>query len=35
METSLAWDPQMYGGLDKIYIPSEKIWLPDVVLYNK
>ena len=31
----LSWDPSEYGGVDKIYVPSEEIWLPDIVLYNK
>ncbi|XKL62063.1 hypothetical protein PGB90_001896 [Kerria lacca] len=30
----LRWDPEEYGGLDRIYVPSELIWLPDIVLYN-
>ncbi|KAI3386914.1 hypothetical protein SNEBB_004262 [Seison nebaliae] len=30
----LKWDPKKYGGIDRMYLPSEKIWLPDVVLYN-
>lgn len=31
----LQWDPQEYGGIDMLYVPSENIWLPDIVLYNK
>ncbi|KAK6744893.1 hypothetical protein RB195_011546 [Necator americanus] len=30
----LTWDPEMFGNLTKIHIPHEKIWRPDVVLYN-
>ncbi|XP_011865803.1 PREDICTED: acetylcholine receptor subunit beta-like 2 isoform X2 [Vollenhovia emeryi] len=30
----LQWDPQEYGGIDMLYVPSENIWLPDIVLYN-
>ncbi|CAK9299887.1 unnamed protein product [Gordionus sp. m RMFG-2023] len=30
----LVWDPKEYGGVEKLHIPSEKIWLPDIVLYN-
>jgi hypothetical protein len=29
------WDPQEYGGVTELYVPSEHIWLPDIVLYNK
>ncbi|XP_070174356.1 acetylcholine receptor subunit alpha-like 2 [Littorina saxatilis] len=30
----LVWDPQDYNGLEILRIPCEKIWLPDIVLYN-
>ncbi|EYC06625.1 hypothetical protein Y032_0074g806 [Ancylostoma ceylanicum] len=30
----LVWDPRKFGNLTKIHIPHEKIWRPDVVLYN-
>lgn len=29
------WDPTEYGGVTELYVPSEHIWLPDIVLYNK
>ncbi|XP_045116269.1 acetylcholine receptor subunit alpha-L1-like [Portunus trituberculatus] len=28
------WDPDEYGGVEELYVPSEIIWLPDIVLYN-
>ena len=31
----LKWNPQEYGGVRTLYVPSERIWLPDIVLYNK
>lgn len=31
----LQWNPQEYGGIEMLYVPSENIWLPDIVLYNK
>jgi hypothetical protein len=31
----LTWKPSEYGGVDRLYVPSTKIWLPDIVLYNK
>lgn len=31
----LQWDPDAYGGLDAIRIPSSLVWRPDIVLYNK
>lgn len=30
----LRWDPEEYGGVEMLYIPSEHIWLPDIVLFN-
>ncbi|KAI1712800.1 neurotransmitter-gated ion-channel ligand binding domain-containing protein [Ditylenchus destructor] len=30
----LRWEPREYGGVDVLYVPSEMIWLPDIVLYN-
>ena len=30
-----SWDPAEYGGVTELYVPSEHIWLPDIILYNK
>ncbi|OXU25983.1 hypothetical protein TSAR_004107 [Trichomalopsis sarcophagae] len=30
----LRWDPEEYGGIEMLYVPSENIWLPDIVMYN-
>ncbi|KAG1653496.1 Acetylcholine receptor subunit alpha-like [Nymphon striatum] len=30
----LQWEPNEYGGVDSIHVPSEQIWRPDIVLYN-
>ncbi|XP_043792478.1 acetylcholine receptor subunit beta-like 2 isoform X2 [Apis laboriosa] len=30
----LKWNPEEYGGVEMLYVPSENIWLPDIVLYN-
>ncbi|XP_050563846.1 acetylcholine receptor subunit beta-like 2 isoform X4 [Spodoptera frugiperda] len=30
----LQWNPEDYGGVEMLYVPSEHIWLPDIVLYN-
>ncbi|KAK9880272.1 hypothetical protein WA026_010145 [Henosepilachna vigintioctopunctata] len=30
----LRWDPSEYGGVEMLYVPSEHIWLPDIVLFN-
>lgn len=31
----LRWEPEEYGGVEMLYVPSEHIWLPDIVLFNK
>nr|XP_039251729.1 neuronal acetylcholine receptor subunit beta-4-like isoform X1 [Styela clava] len=33
-DARLLWDPKMYGNITKLQLPSSKIWLPDIVLYN-
>nr|XP_028599703.1 neuronal acetylcholine receptor subunit alpha-3 isoform X1 [Podarcis muralis] len=30
----LKWNPEKYGGVQFIRVPSQKIWKPDIVLYN-
>lgn len=34
VDYKLRWDPADYGGVEKLYVPSEHIWLPDIVLFN-
>ena len=31
----LVWEPEDFGGVDLLHVPSTNIWLPDIVLYNK
>lgn len=33
-DVSLSWDPNTYGGIQSIDIPSSDIWLPKVYLMN-
>ncbi|XP_046437825.1 acetylcholine receptor subunit alpha-L1-like [Daphnia pulex] len=33
-DSKLTWDPEEYGGVRELMVPSEHIWLPDLVLYN-
>ncbi|KAI4880287.1 hypothetical protein NFI96_030724 [Prochilodus magdalenae] len=33
-DVNLHWNPDDYGGIRKIRIPSTDIWKPDLVLYN-
>ncbi|XP_002740880.1 neuronal acetylcholine receptor subunit alpha-3-like [Saccoglossus kowalevskii] len=30
----LVWDPDQFGGLTVLHVPSNMIWMPDIVLYN-
>lgn len=31
----LKWDKEEYDNLEMINIPSDLVWKPDIVLYNK
>lgn len=31
----LRWRPSDYDNVTSIRVPSELIWVPDIVLYNK
>ncbi|TWW80823.1 Acetylcholine receptor subunit alpha [Takifugu flavidus] len=33
-DVNLQWNPDDYGGIKKIRVPSTDIWRPDLVLYN-
>lgn len=35
VDLKLKWNPDDYGGITSIRVPSETIWLPDIVLYEK
>ncbi|XP_002720837.2 neuronal acetylcholine receptor subunit alpha-6 isoform X1 [Oryctolagus cuniculus] len=30
----LRWDPTEYDGIETLRVPADKIWKPDIVLYN-
>ncbi|NXX00172.1 ACHA6 protein, partial [Larus smithsonianus] len=30
----LRWDPREYNGIEFVRVPADKIWKPDIVLYN-
>ncbi|CAB1325438.1 unnamed protein product [Coregonus sp. 'balchen'] len=34
IDYKLRWNPEDYGGITSIRVPSETIWLPDIVLYE-
>lgn len=31
----LKWDPKEYGDIEDIRLPADKLWKPDVLLYNR
>uniref|UniRef100_A0A1I7T984 Neur_chan_LBD domain-containing protein n=1 Tax=Caenorhabditis tropicalis TaxID=1561998 RepID=A0A1I7T984_9PELO len=33
-DKKLTWNPSDWGGVEYIHIPSDQIWIPDIVLYN-
>ncbi|KAL3981855.1 Neurotransmitter-gated ion-channel ligand binding domain family protein [Acanthocheilonema viteae] len=33
-DSKLIWNPSKYGGITMLYIPSDRIWIPDLLLYN-
>ena len=35
IDDHLTWRPTDFGGIDTIRLPSETVWTPDIVLYNK
>ncbi|KAI0214555.1 Neuronal acetylcholine receptor subunit alpha-4 [Lamellibrachia satsuma] len=35
LDERLTWDPLDYNGLIVLRLPANKLWLPDIVLYNK
>jgi len=34
-DSRLTWDPEQYGGVRRLYVPPDELWLPDIVLYNR
>ena len=30
----LKWDAKQFSGIDKVFIPPNRIWTPDICLYN-
>ncbi|VDL61889.1 unnamed protein product [Hymenolepis diminuta] len=33
-DSKLVWEPEDFGGVTALFIPSELLWLPDLLLYN-
>ena len=34
-DTHLTWNASDFGGITHINLPYNKVWLPDIILYNK
>jgi len=34
VDEGLKWNPDEYGGVKVIRIPADRVWKPDVILYN-
>uniref|UniRef100_A0A1I8ERV8 Neurotransmitter-gated ion-channel ligand-binding domain-containing protein n=1 Tax=Wuchereria bancrofti TaxID=6293 RepID=A0A1I8ERV8_WUCBA len=30
----LTWDPEKWNNIRKLHVPSDQIWIPDILLYN-
>ena len=35
MDERISWQPEDYNLLRVFRIPASKLWLPDIVLYNR
>ncbi|KAK6010028.1 hypothetical protein OSTOST_24984 [Ostertagia ostertagi] len=33
-DPSLSWDPALYGGIAKTWLPISAIWVPDIIIFN-
>jgi len=31
----LIWNPESYGNVTNIHLPSSSIWRPDIAIYNR
>ena len=31
----LTWRPEDFGGIERLNVPSNAVWTPDIVLYNR
>ena len=32
---NLKWNPDEFDGIERIKVPSDAIWIPDILIYNK
>lgn len=31
----MKWDPAAFGHLESLKLPSDQLWKPDIVVYNR
>lgn len=34
-DPKLTWEPSEYGGLERISVPNQMVWVPDIVLFDR
>ncbi|VDO28431.1 unnamed protein product [Haemonchus placei] len=34
LDPSLSWDPALFGGVEKTWLPISVIWVPDIIIFN-
>jgi hypothetical protein len=34
-DVNAKWDPAQYDGISDVRLPSDALWRPDVLLYNR
>jgi hypothetical protein len=34
-DVNAKWDPEQYDGISDVRLPSDALWKPDVLLYNR
>ena len=35
IDENLKWNPEEYGNVKDVRIPPNRIWKPDILLYNR
>lgn len=34
IDNRLAWNPEDHDGINKLQVPADQIWIPDITLLN-
>jgi len=35
MDETLVWKPEKFEGISSLIVPSARIWVPDIYIFNK